>query len=111
MPWYWADFWEATEGQPDDVIVAYQRCIAYYWHHTHCKGLSNDSYFLMRLCRMTAERWEYVLPIIFDNDKFFTLDGSDLWHQKRAFEEWEKYKERYNKAVNAANSRWKGKKK
>jgi uncharacterized protein YdaU (DUF1376 family) len=113
MPVYWNEFWMAVEGLPDSIIVAYQRCFSYYYHHNHCRGLPDDNEFLRKLCRCDKSDWEYVRGTIFNNDRFFTQDRDGLWHQKRTEQEWNKSKEKYEKAVTRAKAgargRWKKK--
>jgi uncharacterized protein YdaU (DUF1376 family) len=99
MPMYWAEFWAAVDGQPDNIILGYERAMSHYWQHNHCAGLRDDSEFLRRLCRIEREDWEAAMAIIFDNDKFFTLGEDNLWHQKRCRQEWDWAIEKYNKAV------------
>ena len=110
MPTYWNALLAAVEGQPNDFAMGYFRAIWHYWHHTHCSGLVDDDEFLMSLCRISHERWKRAKAFIFDGDKCFYIGEDGLWHQKRAFEEWQKAKERYDVAVarsqKANNVRW-----
>lgn len=107
MPFYWPDFWHAVEGFSDSAIVAYQRALSHYWHHNHCRGLQDDDEFLRRLCRIEKSEWQKIKQIVFDNDKFFTMDGDGLWHQKRAQEEWIKSSAKYDAAVKGGRNRLK----
>ena len=95
IPLYGNEFFLAVEGHSSDIGLAYLRVLWYYWSHNHCAGLKDDSEFLRRLCRISVDEWIVAKPIIFDNDQFFCMDESGLWHQKKAFEEWNKAKKRY----------------
>lgn len=106
MPFYGNDFFQAIEGHSDSIGIAYQRCIWYYWHQTHCEGLKNDSEFLRRLCRCERPDWELMESVIFDNEKFFTLGEDGMWHQKRASQEWQKSVEKYLRSIKGAKARW-----
>jgi len=111
MPFYGDDFLTAVAAHPDFVIVGYLKAIWYYWSHTHCEGLDNNPEGLRKICQLDREQWDVAERIIFDNNKFFSL-GPDLkWHQKRAFEEWQRAEKSYNQKVAAgvkgAKKRWK----
>ncbi len=109
MPMYWNEFWQAVEGQPDFVIVGYQRALAYYWHHNHCVGLRDNDEALRKVCRIDREQWEECSSIIFG--EFFNRDEeTGLWHQKRARAEYVKAEINYNAQVlrgkKGAVARW-----
>ena len=105
------EYWLAVEGESDGVQLSYLRAITHYWCNRHCKGLSNNSDQLRRICHRDPEDWPFIFPVVFDNDRFFTLGADGLWHQKRAAAEWEIAAARYAKAVNAGSKRWRGKNK
>ena len=107
LPFFGNDFFLSVSGYSDVVVVAYLRAIWTYWAHTGCAGLKNDSEFLRRMCQVDAADWDYVFETIFDNDKFFTLGADELWHQKRAAEEYEKAKAKYDAVVRGGQNRWK----
>jgi len=89
MPFFWPDFWTATKGWPDVVIVGYQKALTHYWFHLHCAGLPDDTEKLRLICERDKADWSDCCTLIFDNDKFFKLDSrSGLWKQKRADEVW-----------------------
>ena len=101
MRWYWGEFWGAVHGLNDREIVAYQRCISFYYHQIHATGIKDDERFLRGLCNASEksdEDWQEIRDAIFDNDRFFCQDGNGLWHQKRASEEWRKAVEDYGNA-------------
>lgn len=115
MPMDWAEFWQAVEGQSDLLIVAYLRALSYYWHHTHCAGLRNDSEFLRKICRADKLNWDDLCGILFNGSEYFNLDvESNMWHQKRAQLAWLKVNETYEKRVKqteaAMAARWPNKK-
>lgn len=110
MPFYATEFFNAIEGMPDAVGLGYLRAVCHYWTHCGCSGLDNDDTFLRRLCRIESDQWEYARPIIFG--RLFKLDTkSNVWHQKRAKEEWEKsvrlYERRYQQTKAATEARLK----
>ncbi len=111
MPLYGADFFDAVRGQPDHIGLGYLKAIWYYWTHTHCEGLRDDQEFLRKVCEVERDDWAEAMAVIFDNDKFFTLDADGTWHQKRAAQEWAKAKEKYQRKVKqtseARKKRWK----
>lgn len=93
IKFYPGEFFAAIEGYADPFGWCYFCAIMHYWQVNHCEGLRNDDEFLRRICRCSAEDWQTIGPIIFDNNgKFFRQDesGDGLWKQKRAREEWEK---------------------
>jgi uncharacterized protein YdaU (DUF1376 family) len=108
MPFFGKDFFLAMDGHSELVLAAYLRAIWNYWSNTACQGLKNDKEFLRRVCHVDAAEWDSVFETIFDNDKFFTLAADDLWHQKRAQEEYEKTKAKYDAVVRGGQNRWKG---
>lgn len=107
MRWNWNEFWPAVEGLADHVIIGYQRALSYYYQHNHCHGLKNDDEFLRKLCRIDKDQWPDARDLIFDNDKFFLLGQDDLWHQKRASDDYKQAEKDYKNAVNRGKSRWK----
>jgi uncharacterized protein YdaU (DUF1376 family) len=108
MPFFGNEFFMAVAGQSHAFVACYMRAIWFYWHHTSCRGLKNDKEFLRRICQADRDEWDELYDLIFDmNSGFFTLDGNDLWQQKRAQEEWEKASIRSEKAKSAAKSKWK----
>lgn len=111
MPFYGNDFFQAVKGQPDIVAFGYLKAIWYYWNHEHCKGLRDDSEFLRKVCEIESEYWETCCPLIFDNNRFFTLDADGMWHQHRAEEEWKVRSKNYERtvanAVKGGHARWK----
>lgn len=110
FPFYQNEFFQAIEGLPDLVSIAYLRAISYYWAHNHCVGLEDDDEFLRRLCRVERDEWPNTKPIIFG--RFFKLVAG-LWHQKRAQEEWAKatrlYAKRFEQTKAATAARIKNK--
>ena len=98
MPMYWPAFWNAVEGQEDSFIVAYERLLSHYWHHTKCQGLKDDDNFLRRLARKNELEWVELRPLLLDGDKYFWICNG-VWHQKRALEEWGKAFEAYQKKL------------
>jgi uncharacterized protein YdaU (DUF1376 family) len=114
MPFYGGDFLSATSGMSDACFRCYLRAIWHYWHHSHCEGLKNDSEELRRICCADRENWDEVYEQIF-NDEFFYLGEDDKWHQKRAYEEWQKSSEQYQKVLDrakaGASARWSKRKK
>jgi uncharacterized protein YdaU (DUF1376 family) len=85
LPLYGNDFFQATEGRTDAVVVGYLRALWHYWHHHHCEGLPNDDDFLRRLCRIEISEWKRTRDVIF-GEYFKLVDGK--WHQPRAREEY-----------------------
>ena len=102
MPFYGNEFFQAVEGQDELVIVSYMRVIWHYWHHAHCAGLEDNKELLRRLCRVDRDDWERVCAVVFDNDKFFTMDEIGIWRQKRADELWQQQQKNYNFNVERA---------
>ncbi len=76
-------FDEATGMFTDDEKYKYIRCLRHYWYHTHVDGIPDDDAGLRQLCQCDLQKWNRLKGMIFDNDKFFYLDGGK-WHQKRA---------------------------
>lgn len=90
MPFHFRAFFEATDGQPDYVTLAYLRAICHYWGHKCCAGLDDDDESLRAICRSDEARWPKVKSFVFDNADCFAMDSNGKWQQKRAQEEWEK---------------------
>jgi uncharacterized protein YdaU (DUF1376 family) len=108
MPFFGNDFFLSVDGYSEVVIAAYLRAIWNYWSHTGCRGLKNDSEFLRRVCHVeSAADWQEVFETIFDNDKFFCLGADELWHQKRAQEEYAKAKAKYDAVVRGGQNHFK----
>lgn len=106
MPFFGSNFFDAVEGYPVEVAMAYLRAIWKYWNHTHCQGLRNDDRYLREICHCTVDQWEQFKGIIFDNEHFFCLNGDGNWHQKRAKDIHDREVELYRKRVAwAANAR------
>ncbi len=99
----------AVEGQSDTVIVAYMRAITFYWCHRHCRGIANDDESMRKICRVDKDDWQFVRPVVFDNDHFFTVGSDGLWHQNRSAELWEIAARRYASVISAGGKRWAGK--
>jgi uncharacterized protein YdaU (DUF1376 family) len=114
MPMFWPDFWQAVEGLDCKVIVAYQRCLTFYWFHTGCTGLPDDDERLRGICRLDNDEWTDWKKILFskDNDGFWFIKGGK-WHNKRAIEVWNislvHMNMMHDRAINGANARWKNK--
>lgn len=90
MPWNWPKFWQAVHGQPEHVIIAYQKLITYYWFHNHCKGIPNDDLHLRCLCVMEhRQEWPQVKQVLFESGEFMTKVNG-LWHQLYAKGEWDR---------------------
>lgn len=110
MPFFGTEFFNAVEGYPDVVALAYIRALWHYYNHTHCEGLPNESDYLQRICHCADMHWARTKGIIFDNKRFFTLNGDGLWHQKRAKElhehETKLYKMRVEYARKARDARF-----
>jgi uncharacterized protein YdaU (DUF1376 family) len=87
LPFYGNDFFNAVEGYDAVIERAYIRALWHYWHVNHCEGLQGNTERLRGICRVEADRWEEVYPIIF-GEFFKKIAGA--WHQKRALEEWQK---------------------
>jgi len=109
MPLYGDDFFQAVKAHGERVGWPYLKAIWHYWKHTHCKGLKNDSELLRRICEVEKSEWPELYEIIFDNEKFFTLDADGLWHQKRAALQWQtsvhKYEGRLKQTQAATKAR------
>jgi len=99
MPLYGDDFISAVKMLPKDVKWIYLECCWHYWSHTHCEGLPDDDSLLQELSQVQLpDVWRRVKQLVFDNDKFFVLDGGK-WHQKRCRELYLTAKEAYAKKV------------
>lgn len=113
MPFYGNDFFQAVTGQPDIIVASYMRALWHYWNHEKCGGLKDDREYLRLVCRVDKADWPHVMSVVFDNEKFFTLENDLHWHQKRALEEWIKARKAYEAAcartAKATKTRWKTK--
>lgn len=89
MPFEGRRFFEAVQMFSDEIALKYLRVLWFYWSHTHCEGLPPDEEGLKDLCRCHNGDWDRCKRLIFDNDKFFVLEGGK-WHQKRCREFYEK---------------------
>lgn len=107
MPFYGNDFFQAMRGRKAFIKIAYLELIWYYWSHEHCKGLEDDTEFLQGIAGLKDDEWAIAMPVIFDNDHFFTQDSEGRWHQRRAEAEWIKSREKYAAAVKGGQNRWK----
>jgi uncharacterized protein YdaU (DUF1376 family) len=110
MPFYGNDFFQAITGYDENVGMAYLKALWHYWHHENCRGLKDEQEFLRRICGCDRDSWAIVRDVIFDNDRFFTLDTEGLWRQKRADELWDTSQKKYTSAIirgkNGAAARW-----
>jgi uncharacterized protein YdaU (DUF1376 family) len=100
MQFYGNDFFRAVAGLPDFIRIGYLTAIWYYWHQNHTRGLKHDDLFLRKICEIDESQWSEFRDAIFDNDKFFVLDGDALWQQGRAQKEWAIAMDKYQKKVN-----------
>jgi len=89
MPFFGDDFSSAVKMFPKNIKWIYLDCLWHYWSHTHCSGLPNDDVLLRELCACELPEWVRIKGLIFDNDKFFVLQGGK-WHQLRCREEYKK---------------------
>jgi len=92
-------FDEATAMFNDEEKYKYIRCLRFYWYHTHCDGIVDDDMGMFELCHCKPENWMRLKGMIFDNDKFFYLEGGK-WHQKRARKQ---YADKQNKLLKKQN--------
>jgi uncharacterized protein YdaU (DUF1376 family) len=99
LPFYGADFFNATDGYSDAVILGYLRALWHYWSHSHCEGLPDDSDYLKRICRCKDTEWCKTKGVIFG--VFFVLEKG-VWHQGRARELYADAQESYRKILNAS---------
>ncbi|MDE2100096.1 MAG: hypothetical protein KGL39_22770 [Patescibacteria group bacterium] len=110
MPFWGDKFFTAVKGRPDFVKLGYITGLWYFWSHNHCIGLENNSDFLRGVCEVSEKNWAVSEPIIFDNNKFFTLNENGLWIQTYAVELWNEKIESYRRRVEAgktgAKKRW-----
>ncbi len=115
IPFYGDKFFQAVKGHADHISMGYLRAIWFYWSHTHCEGLKDNSEFLRKVCEIEKDQWDEAISIIFDNDKFFVLGQDGMWHQATAAEYWKASKAKYEAAVArgkaGSEARWKGHKK
>lgn len=99
MPFFGNDFFEATSGYSDSIVLGYLRACWHYWHQTHCEGLPNDNDYLRRICRLDAATWPKAKTVIFG--QFFKLSNG-LWHQARCHQEHLLSLQSYRKKVKSA---------
>lgn len=105
FPFFGNEFFQAVEGYPDPIAMSYLHALWHYWHHCHCEGLPDQDDYLRRVCHCLIPDWARTKGILFDNDKFFRLDGGK-WHQGRAIEEHQRSIEVYRSRVKSiANAR------
>lgn len=105
FPLFGNEFFQAVEGYSDSIALAYLHALWHYWHHCHCEGLPDDDDYLRRVCHCLVSDWVRTKGILFDNDKFFTLEHGK-WHQGRAIEEHKRSVEIYvSRVKSAANAR------
>jgi uncharacterized protein YdaU (DUF1376 family) len=102
MPYYGADFEQATKGFRREVKWSYMAAQWHYWAHTHCAGLPDDDEYLAGICDCAPTDWARTKGMIFG--PFFTLvDGK--WHQPRAARDYaeavESYKRQCHRTVKA----------
>lgn len=99
MPFFGRDFFADTDGMTDLLSQAFLRALWHYWSQTKCAGLQDDQVFLRKICRVEREDWEDVSATLFDNDRFFTIDESGLWHHEPTRKSWSEVKEKYDKRM------------
>jgi uncharacterized protein YdaU (DUF1376 family) len=99
----------ATGMFTDEEKYKYVRCLVHYWYHTHVSGLPDDDPGLRQLCQCDIGKWMRLKSMIFDNDKFFYIEGGK-WHQKRARANYLKKQDdiikRQNQTAAARDARW-----
>ncbi len=106
MPFYGDEFFQAVEGQDEITGFAYIRAIWHYWSHLHCAGFDDNKDQLRRVCRVEKSEWDRVSTILFDNEKFFTMDEEGRWRSKRADELWADACARYRRNQAGGYARW-----
>ena len=107
MPVYGYELNGALRGYKKNVKWSYWLALWFYWSHNHCAGLRNDDDYLRDICECDHEEWDFVRPVVFDNEKFFTLDQDGLWQQIRAQKEWMKSQSKLESYSNGGKTRWK----
>ena len=73
---YW--LLESVKAKPPATVEAFMWAVAQY-HFWECAGLPDDPECLRRVCSVDTHDWERVRGVIFDDDRFFRLEGG-LWH-------------------------------
>ena len=107
MPFYGADFEQATKGYNAQIKWSYVAALWHYWHQHHTDGLPDDDEYLRNICDCESAVWVRTKGIIFG--VFFKLEAGK-WHQKRAREDYKESIESYTAAVErgrrGADARW-----
>jgi uncharacterized protein YdaU (DUF1376 family) len=98
LPFFFRDFFDEVEGEPEYILGAYLRAVGRYWGD-NCAGIPANPIKLQKLCHLTDEQWIEVGQTIFG--KFFYFDG-ELWQHQRLRSQWEEVEPAYAKRMKGA---------